>query len=168
MQPDVCHDSDHSGQYKDEAVKYKAAVAVWILLFQGVLAGCATQSAPEFRGKWRPVNRFDDVAEEIPLSPTYIFFASPTDRTLKAMLTRWASDSGVALAYQLGSDYTLHAPVSKVRTADLQEALAQLTGVYADKGISLAVVGSTIVVQPAGKATSDSSAGSDSLNSGQQ
>lgn len=56
------------------------------------LAGCATPSAPDPRGKWMPVNRMADAPQAIPLNQVYVFQANPADGTLKAMLTRWARD----------------------------------------------------------------------------
>ncbi len=54
-----------------------------------MVAGCATKSAPDFGGRWKPVNRFAATTTEIPLYSSYVYQASPMDGTLKAMLERW-------------------------------------------------------------------------------
>lgn len=79
-----------------------------------MVAGCATKSAPDFGGRWKPVNRFAVATTEIPLYSSYVYQASPMDGTLKAMLERWAKDSGRTLDYRLNSDFTLYGAVSKI------------------------------------------------------
>jgi len=114
------------------------------------LAACGTPPAPDYGGDWLPVNRFQDTPAEIPLSPTYTFYAAPIDETLKSMLGRWAADSGLKLAYRLGSDFTLHKPVSRIRTTDIQAAAAELSATYAAQGVSVTSDGRQILVQPLG------------------
>jgi len=69
------------------------------------------------------------------------------DGTLKGMLTRWASDSKMTLAYLHPSDFTLHAPVAKIRTGNLQDAALQLTAAYVDRGVSITTDSNQIVVR---------------------
>src|SRR5580765_2605795 len=78
-----------------------------------LMSACTTTPAPEFGGKWRPVNRFADTTREIPLNPAYTYYALPMDGTLKGVLVRWAKDTHVGLSYQLSSDYTLPAAVGQ-------------------------------------------------------
>jgi hypothetical protein len=111
------------------------------------LVGCGAPAPKEFGGSWTPVNRFQSSATEIPLSPAYTFYASPMDATLRTMLKRWASDNGLQLSYQIGSDFTLHQPVAKVRTNDLQSAMAELSTLYAPQGVSVSADGKQILVQ---------------------
>lgn len=113
------------------------------------LAGCATQPAPEYGGRWKPVNRFAEAPQEIPLHPAYEFYASPLDGTLKTMLERWARDSKMTLAYEASMDYTLYAPVADVRTRDLHDAASRLSTVYAAQGLAVTVEGNRILVRPA-------------------
>jgi len=113
-----------------------------------LLAGCATPPAPGVSGRWTPVNHFAASPEAIPLHPTYEFYASPLDGTLKTMLARWALDSKMTLAYEDASDFTLYAPVARIRTADLRKATATLTALYAAEHITVAVDGNAIVVRP--------------------
>ena len=128
-----------------------------------MLAGCATRPAPDFGGRWKAVNHFSVVVEEIPLHQTYVFYPSPMDGTLKNMLTRWAKDSKMALSYLHTSDFTLHAPVAQLRTSDLQVAVSQLTSAYAEQRISITASNSRIVVRQVESAqtttTSDDGAG---------
>lgn len=110
-----------------------------------MVAGCATRPAPDFGGRWKPVNRFDNAPTEIPLYSSYAFQASPMDGTLKAMLERWAADSGMTLEYRLGSDYTLHGGVSRISTTSAQQAVADVTTAYAAQGVYVSIVGNKIV-----------------------
>ena len=110
------------------------------------IAGCATPSAPEPRGKWVPVNRFADAPQAIPLTQSYVYQASPADGTLKTMLTRWARDSRMSLSYQHPNDYTLYRPVADIRTPSLVEATAALTSAYASQKVVVVAERGQIVV----------------------
>jgi len=127
-----------------------------------LLAGCATPDAPDFRGRWKPLNQFAETPQAIPLHPGYVYQASPVDGTLKGMLVRWARDSKLTLSYLHSNDYTLHAPVAQIRTYDIQAAVAQVTSAYASEGVGVSVEGTRIVVRPAragaGNASPDSPA----------
>jgi len=112
-----------------------------------LLAACATQPAPGISGRWKPVNHFASSIEAIPLHPAYEFYASPLDGTLKALLARWALDSKMTLVYEDASDFTLYAPVARIRTSDLREATAALTTLYAGEHIAVVVDGESIVVR---------------------
>ena len=101
-------------------------------------AGCAT--------RWKPVNGFAEHPSELPLQQAYVFQASPVDRTLKAMLERWAADSGMKLEYRHPSDFTLHRPVADIRTTRLQDALVQLQAAYGSR-VSLEAGNDAIVVR---------------------
>lgn len=114
------------------------------------MAACAARSAPNFRGRWQPVNRFAETPREIPLHQAYVYAPLPLDRTLKSMLTRWARDSRMTLSYLHGSDYTLHQPVAHVRTSNLQLALEQLNQAYASQGVAISADDRRITVRPAG------------------
>ncbi len=130
-----------------------------------MVAGCATKPAPDFGGRWKPVNRFAAATTEIPLYSSYVYQASPMDGTLKAMLERWAKDSGRTLDYRLSSDFTLYGAVSNIDTTNAQQAVIDLTAAYAAQGISVSIVGNQIVVQSAGSTPTASAQGADS-NSG--
>ena len=113
---------------------------LWLLMAALVCAGCAS--------RWKPVNHFTEAAREIPLQQTYVFQAMPLDRTLKAMLGRWAVDTGMALAYQHSSDFTLHKPVAEIRTTRLADALRQLEAAYGER-LLLSVEADAIAVRDA-------------------
>lgn len=106
-----------------------------LALFAAVLAACGTTPAPNFRGRWQAVNAMDAVPRELPLHQAYIYSASPMDRTLKGMLTRWARDSRMTLSYLHGSDFTLHQPVAAINSQSLQQAIAGLNAAYAAQHI---------------------------------
>lgn len=110
-----------------------------LLLPAILLAGCGTPPAKDFGGRWKPVNRFQSTTTEIPLNRPYTYYAAPMDETLRNMLVRWTTDTGMTLVYRLPSDYTLFAPVTKVRTADVRLAASELSAIYAAQGISVTV-----------------------------
>jgi hypothetical protein len=114
-----------------------------------VLGACGTPPAQDYGGSWMPVNRFQDTPAEIPLSPAYTFYATPIDATLKTMLERWATDTGLKLSFRLGSDFALYKPVGRIRTTDLQAAASELSAVYAAQGVSVTADSKQILVQPA-------------------
>lgn len=111
-----------------------------------LLAGCGTPPARDFGGRWHPVNRFRNATTEIPLNRPYMFYAAPMDETLRNMLARWTSDTGMTLAYRISSDYTLFAPVTRVRTADVQKAASELSAIYASQGVLVTVANGRLQV----------------------
>lgn len=127
----------------------RKAVVLLSLVVPLLLAACATPEAPDVRGRWRPVNRFAEAPQAIPLQQAYVYQASPVDGTLKTMLGRWAKDSHLNLSYLHPNDYTLHAPVAQIRTSSLEEAAAALSSAYAAQGVRIAVERPRIVVSQA-------------------
>ncbi|MGN2252086.1 hypothetical protein ACFWZ4_01790 [Frateuria sp. GZRe12] len=117
-----------------------------LLLPTLLLAGCGTPAAKDFGGRWRPVNRFQPSTTEIPLNRPYTYYAAPMDETLRNMLVRWTTDTGMTLVYRIASDYTLFAPVTKVRTTDIQQAASELSALYAVQGVSVTVAGERLQV----------------------
>ncbi len=128
-------------------MKPKTAALFLISSLSAVLAGCATPPAPEYGGRWRPVNRFSEAPQEIALQQSYQFYASPLDATLKTMLERWASDSKMQLDYQAPVDYTLFAPVADVRSNDINNAVSRLSTIYSAQRVAVSVEGNRIVVR---------------------
>lgn len=126
---------------------------VFLLMPLMALVGCATVPAPEFSGRWKPVNRFASAPQAIALQPAYEYYATPLDSTLKAMLTRWASDTNLKLSYQAPMDYTLYRPVAQLRERDVLNAVARLNAVYAAQALAITVEGDQIVVREAGAET---------------
>ncbi|MCX7512370.1 TcpQ domain-containing protein [Frateuria sp. STR12] len=114
-----------------------------------LLAGCGTPAAKDFGGHWKPVNRFQSSTTEIPLNRPYTYYASPMDETLRTMLIRWTSDTGMTLVYRMPSDYTLFAPVTKVRTGDIRQAASKLSAIYAAQGVSITVADGRLQVDRA-------------------
>lgn len=112
-----------------------------------MLAGCGAPAPKDYGGSWTPVNRFQNVPVEIPLSPAYTFYASPMDATLQSMLKRWAADNALELNYQAGSDFTLYQPVTKIRTVEIQTAVNELSAVYAAQGVAITANSKRILVQ---------------------
>ena len=125
----------------------KTAATFVIVSLSAVVAGCATPPAPEYGGRWRPVNRFSEAPQEIALQQSYMFYASPLDGTLKTMLERWATDSKMSLDYQAPVDYTLYAPVADVRSNDIHSATSRLNTIYAAQRLAVSVEGNRIVVR---------------------
>lgn len=117
-----------------------------VCLAVAALSACATPPAKDFGGRWKPVNRYDDATVEIPLSLPYTYYAAPMDGTLKTMLTRWSSDTGLKLAYKLRSDFTLPRAAASIHTSEARDAAAQLSTIFAPQGVSVVVTGNEIVV----------------------
>lgn len=111
------------------------------------IVGCSSQSAPGLKGQWKPINRFAETTEAIPIHPQQIFYPTPVDATLKALLERWAKDSSMTLSYRHPNDFTLYGPVADIRTSDLQAALAALNAAYAGQEISIVIEERSIVVE---------------------
>ncbi len=76
------------------------------------------------------------------------------DETLKTMLTRWASDSGRELSYQIPFDVTLYTPVSNSRTTDRGSAAKQLTTIYAAQHVYVSATDRKILVLPSSTVSS--------------
>lgn len=124
-----------------------------MLLASLALAACGTPPAKDFRGSWKPVNRFQDAPVEIPLDQPYTFYAAPMDETLKSMLGRWAKDTGRTLTYRLGFDVTLYKPVADIHTTNLEDAASRLTRIYGAQGVLVIAHPREIVVQAPVSAT---------------
>lgn len=112
-------------------------------------ASCATRPAPDISGRWQALNRFDAAPVELPLARPYVFRASPVDRSLRAMLLRWAADANRTLVYAHPSDFSLYRPVADLRTANLAQAAAELTTLYARQHVVVTVDADTIRVRQA-------------------
>lgn len=121
------------------------------------MAGCATPAPESVGGRWRPVNRFAEVPQAIPLQQAYIYQASPADGTLKTMLSRWAKDARLTLAYLHPNDYTLHSPVAQIRTASLEDAADALSAAYEGQGLRVIVERPRLVVSQSLPASADAS-----------
>ncbi len=144
-------------------MKLKSVVSFisWALVLPAMLAACGTTPAPDYGGRWRPVNRFSAATEAIPLYQSYVFQASPMDGTLKKMLERWAKDTNMTLSYLHPSDFTLHAPVASVHTGSAQDAVSQLNAIYSAQHVGVAIEGNQIVVRYADPATAPAQGGSE-------
>lgn len=118
------------------------------LLAALALAACATRP-PDFGGRWQDANRYADAPQAIALRRARVFAPSPMDGTLRTMLRRWASDAGLALQYDLPSDYTLFAGVARISSPDLREAATLLAEAYAAQGIAVVVESDRLLVRPA-------------------
>jgi hypothetical protein len=112
-----------------------------------LLSACGTPAAKDFGGRWKPVNKYDDKVVEIPLAVPYTYYAAPMDGTLKVMLTRWTTDTGMKLNYKLRSDFTLPKATSDIHTTELRDATSQLSAIYAPQGVVLVVDGGDLVVE---------------------
>lgn len=119
-----------------------------VLVAAALVSACATKPAPDFGGRWKRVNHFDEAPTEIPLYTSYTYQATPMDGTLKTMLERWATDSNMQLSYNLPSDYTLIGPVSAISTTSVQKAATELSAVYAAQGVLVSVAANKLLVQP--------------------
>lgn len=129
-----------------------AAVGALLPLVAFLVSGCATPDAVEPRGRWTPIPQYAEQPRAIPLQQAYLYRALPADGTLHALLTRWAKDTQLRLAYQHADDYTLHAPVARLQTPSIAEAVDALSNAYAAQGIRISVESGQIVVRPSASA----------------
>ena len=135
-----------------EAVSLSVARHMFILLSLLALAACATRPAPGISGRWKAVNHYAAVPQEIPLHQAYVFSPSPLDITLKTMLSRWAHDSRMTLSYEHPSDFTLYGAVAQLHNSSLQDAVAELSTLYAAQQVLVTADGNVIAVRRAVKA----------------
>jgi hypothetical protein len=126
------------------ALSFLVASSVAVLL-----SACGTPPAKDFGGRWKPVNKYDDKVVEIPLAVPYTYYAAPMDGTLKTMLTRWTTDTGMKLDYKLRSDFTLSKGTSGIHTTEARDAASQLSAIYAPQGVVVLINGPEIVVEEA-------------------
>lgn len=115
-----------------------------------VFAACATRPAPNFRGRWKPVNRLAEAPVAIPLNESYVYSVGAMDRTLKGLLTRWAQGSKRTLSYLHPNDYTLYTQVAGVNTFSLEQAVAELNAAYAPYQVQITLEAGQITVRNAG------------------
>jgi len=138
-----------------ERVDRSASILIASLCLAAMLAACAAH-APDFGGRWRPVNVFAETPREIPLQRAQVFAASPVDGTLRNLLQRWAQEAHLRLDYAHPSDFTLHRAAADVRASDLREALARLSQAYAGQRVVASLEEGRIVVRAgAAQPTSD-------------
>lgn len=110
------------------------------------LTACGTKPAPDFRGRWKPINTVDESPRPIPLQPVQRFVVSPADRSLKHVVQRWAEASGRRAAYRAPTDFSIHLDATKVSAATIETAVAQLSSAYAAEGIRVELQPALIVV----------------------
>lgn len=125
---------------------------MFVLLSLLMLAACATRPAPGISGRWKAVNHYAAMPQEIPLHQAYAFSPSPLDITLKTMLSRWAHDSRMTLSYEHPSDFTLYGAVGQLHTSNLQDAVVELSKLYAAQQVLVTTDGNVIAVRRAGPA----------------
>lgn len=113
------------------------------------VTACGTRPPPNFKGRWKPVNQYAEAPVAIPLYASYVYAASPMDKTLKGLLTRWAQASKRTLSYLHSSDFTLYQPVKDISTTDLDQAITQLNADYAPYGVAISVDAGQIFVRQA-------------------
>ncbi|MDV3468451.1 hypothetical protein RZA67_06850 [Stenotrophomonas sp. C3(2023)] len=112
------------------------------------LAGCASH-APDFSGRWKPLNRLPSSTTSIPLHQDYVYQVSPMDGTLKSLLERWARDTGLSLDYGLDRDYSLVSALTGINTTARAAALDELGRVYEAHGVRITTEGQHLRVRSA-------------------
>ena len=128
-------------------MKTNSVIAIACALVALLSSSCATSPPPDVAGRWTPVNHFAAAPDAIPLAQPYVFVATPLDRTLKTMLSRWAIDSNRTLLYQHPSDFALYAPIADVHTSQLQDALTMVNALYSKQRVIVGIDGNAIVVR---------------------
>lgn len=124
---------------------------VLISLVAGLtLSACGAYNKPPFHGAdWKPVHRYSDTVNKIPIKKPQLYIVRAADSTLRSLLRRWAMESGAELVYVVDDDFSLPKAAAPIRTASLVAAVGQLHNVYRDHGIavSLDVVNNTLYVK---------------------
>ncbi|TBR37324.1 hypothetical protein EYV96_13820 [Dyella terrae] len=123
------------------------------------LAACGPPRAPDYGGRWKPINHYARSTTGIPIDPAYVYFASPLDTTLTHLLLRWAKDSGRRLDYGVAEDFTLHQPVSRIHTTDITRAADELNRIYLPQGIRVDIEPLRIVVRSANPPSESTTSG---------
>jgi len=118
----------------------------WPILALVAATACSARPAPDFGGRWQALNSYDQAARAVPLRRARRFQSLPTDGTLRNLLSRWAHESGRQLHYRLPDDYTLHAPVARIDSERIEEALRQLADAYAAQRVRIVASATGIVV----------------------
>jgi hypothetical protein len=134
-------------------MKPNAVVAIACALVALLSCSCATSPPPDVAGRWTPVNRYAAAPDAIPLAQPYVFVATPLDRTVRTMLSRWAIDSNRTLLYQHPSDFALYRPVADIHTSRLPDALTMLNALYREQRVVVSLDGNAIVVRQRDAAT---------------
>ena len=80
---------------------------VLVFVLSLAVVACATKPAPNFKGRWQPINNLGDAPVELPLQEAHLYSASPLDRALKAMLTRGARAARMTMSDLPGSAVTV-------------------------------------------------------------
>lgn len=111
------------------------------------LVACGTTPAPNYGGRWQPMDRLAPEATPILLQRHYVYYVAPVDNTLKGVLERWARDSGVPLDYSAAHDFTLHSVSGHVRADDLGTAVRMMQTAYQSYGLSIRFESGRIAVQ---------------------
>ncbi len=73
----------------------------------------------------------------------------PVDRTLRAMLARWAADTDRVLDYRHPYDFTLHAPAARISATRAEDAVAQVIAAFATARVLVTADERSFVVKPA-------------------
>jgi hypothetical protein len=128
-------------------MKPNVVVAIAGALLALLSCSCATSPPPDFAGRWTPVNHYAAAPDRIPLAQPYVYVPTPLDRTLKTMLSRWATDSNRTLQYRIPSDFAIYGPVADIHTSQLQDALVKLNALYREQGVDVELDGDAIVVR---------------------
>lgn len=122
------------------------AIRYLVPLLGVFLAGCGATSR-EWSGAWQPVHPAATAPRVLPLQGQREFYVAPLDGSLRGVLSRWARDAQLELDWHIHEDYTLFGLIATVRAADLDEALAQLSALYAGQRVDLSRVEGRIVAR---------------------
>jgi hypothetical protein len=143
---------------RDFVVNGIVRAAAFAAVVSVCVSACGIKPAPDFRGRWRPVNELDTTPRAIPLQPVQRFFVLPVDRTLKDVVERWAKESGRRAAYRAPTNFSVHIDAAKVSASTLETAAAQLADAYRSQAILISVEPRLIIVSTGAAAPAPPSA----------
>lgn len=77
---------------------------------------------------------------------SHVYKASPSDTSLRGLLTRWSREAGASLVYASGYDFDLVAQVGAIQSTSLEDALKELQSIYAPHAVEISWKRNALVI----------------------
>lgn len=111
------------------------------------LAGCGGVPKPaDYGSNWKPVHAYAAQVGKRPLFASHVYKASPSDTSLRGLLTRWSREAGASLVYTSGYDFDLVAQVGAIQSTSLEDALKELQSIYAPHAVEISWKRNALVI----------------------
>ncbi len=118
----------------------KSKVLVKLALVSGaamLVIACSAPQAPDFEGRWKPLNQFEKKIRVIPKTRPYAYEVIQLDTTLASVLERWALDSKVKFKSSCDSDYSLPTSITQLKAPTLEQGIKQVNDIYLQQGVQV-------------------------------